>query len=251
MKSIFLTFGVALLVIGLQAQPAAAIIISGDSTTWEGSYEADVLPSADGWSNYNGTSSTTQNVGTISVDGGAGGAAGWQLTGGSPFVGSTAYSLEWRARVLTGDGGSNPDMWLTIGNGPGNVDFSQQFRNVSGGDDIWRLASNAGGPDVLPPGGVTEWHIYRTTVNTDTTTTLNVSAYLDGSLTPDATGSPTPYAGVGSTFDFFPNQPGDSFEVDYIRWTTTGEFAPIPEPASMALLVSGVMLMTLRRRRLA
>ncbi len=248
MKSIFLTFGVALLVIGSQAQPAAAVV-TFDSTTWEGSYEADVLPSADGWSNFNGTPNTTQNVGTITVSGGG---AGWQLTAGSPFVGSTAYSLEMRARVLTGDGGNNPDMWLTIGNGAGNVDFSQQFRNVSGGDDIWRSASNSSAAvNVLPPGGITEWHIYRTTVNTDTTTTINVSAYLDGSLTPDATGSPTPYAGVGNSFNFSPNQPGDSFEVDYIRWTTTGEFAPIPEPASMALLVSGVMLMTLRRRRLA
>ena len=57
-------------------------------------------------------------------------------------------------------------------------------------------------------------------------------------------GSDTLYIGSGGSV-----YGGPTVEVDYIRWDNTGAWAPIPEPAALALLGAGSLLLVVARRR--
>jgi hypothetical protein len=91
----------------------------------------------------------------------------------------------------------------------------------------------------------TAWHTYRLTSDD-----INWNLYMDGS--PTLVDSTPVVGGYGVTpldgIQFGANGSGD-FEIDYIRWTDGGAFAAIPEPATMAILGLGGLMLRRRRNR--
>lgn len=92
-----------------------------------------------------------------------------------------------------------------------------------------------------------DFHTYRFTISgTDT-----LALYVDGNMTAAFSGD-TGGASAASPSVFFgvAGSPANAGQVqwDYVQWTNAGSFAPVPEPASVALIGFAIGALFLRRK---
>jgi len=236
-----------------------AYAVTGDSTTWEGFYEATVLPTAD--TSYKSTAWGTAGVGApvggIFTEGSISYLKMTEDAGGTTVEGyardpsdvdatfDASYAVRMRANTM--------NTWVS-----GAFDFANPIHGDLGmsfiGDEHPRYLGTAGdgghnfkvfvgagganGSIVIPEstvGDFSDWHTYRITVHHDTPTNFfpKVNLYLDNNPTPAATKA-WAFHGPGGTFGAVTVNTNDPYEedtdIDWIRWTTTGEFAPLPKP---------------------
>jgi hypothetical protein len=99
---------------------------------------------------------------------------------------------------------------------------------------------------------LSEWTTLRFTITGALTATPLLSVYVNDSVTANYTSTATADGGIaylqfgdGSSSA----SQGGVTQWDYLRWTQSGAYAPIPEPHSVALLAAGVLAFTARRRR--
>lgn len=141
--------------------------------------------------------------------------------------------------------------------------YAAQFILTGGGGWVTSIAPTFinFGTNYTPAVAPTQWHTYRLTMEQiggggATPVQQQLKAYLDGELVYSATRSAA--SGGGSAVNLTEMRFGDgsnstgtngTSEWDYIRWTTTGAYAPvIPEPATWGLLTLGALAIFARRR---
>lgn len=232
-----LAIGVAIVV----ASPAVADLILKDSADFNHKYEGDVAPVP----NYT-------EVGTFQLAPTTDGDIMSFRTGFGPYLGSDdwnganapdGYTIEIRARIgtdfaegargalalYTGIGGTTGDL---IGIGQSSVKI------LAHGEILVDTNDNTA-----------DFHTFRVAFD-HVGSVWPYTIYRDGVLLdswPNGGNWATESLWIGSGGSIYG---GPTVEVDYIRWDDTGAFAPIPEPASLALLgVGSLLLATARRRR--
>ena len=241
-----------LFVLGFAA--SVALAVDGDSTSWEGFYDGSVLPTAD--TSYKSTAWATQPDG-LAFGGNTteGGTTYLEFIepGGAPIEArgfrredidqtiEASYEVRMRANTLNVHASASMD-FSNIGHGS----LSWSFIGDSHGDYVgdpnghnFRLHMGAGspnGPIVLEEsvvGDFSDWHTYRVTVQRVAGVGFTLAKlYVDD--------NPTNLIDPNSHFGNAYQNPGanrivvhtqDPFaedtDIDYIRWTTAGEFAPI------------------------
>ena len=225
-----------------------------DSTTWAGSWEGDVLPYDGGagqfdpyW--FDGTPHTDYEIAQTGFNPAhdimtivaTTGALWYQADAAVPFNFTNGASVEWRIKGHYGTAISG-QVFFQFGDGTNMARFTVTYPNANPTGNI-----NLGGENL--PFGLrwdatpNEHHIFRVTALGSV-----VKLYIDDN----------PVAALTGVTDNTPaEQPpnnltwGDKlmqFEFDYLRWTTEGAFAPVPEPATMILLLAGSGWAMLRKR---
>jgi len=238
--------------------PMAMAVVTYDSSTWESGYEMNGTPGvAPAYVAAEWTETTTGVAAANSVwsgtslalgDGAASAwTAGWKISSGSPLIGATDWGIEWRIKL-----NGTPSHYQQIrGNGPEIT--------IPSGTNAVQLITDYSSPNaaphytqinILPPVGHDSSVYHNYTIighgNGDGTHDIevlvdNVTLYSQTSLLDRIDSSMFTLAfnyGSGGTGS-------NSAEFDHIRWTRQNV---IPEPASLALLGLGGLMM-LRRRR--
>ena len=144
-------------------------------------------------------------------------------------------------RFLTYYGNVNEQMFMGMGDlaAGKSVRFDYKFSSpaCSGLDGI--AVDNVG---YALEGGYTAtgywFHTVRVTALGDV-----VRMYLDDDPTPVVTTIPLTYPGAVSPNGLNFGIAGIIADIDYICWTNEGAFAPIPEPATMVLLLTGTLVL--------
>ena len=233
---------------------SAMAVVTADSATWEGSWEADTKPVTDsvlpGWLNLNGNDNTvvvpdgSNNYINYNYnnDDGAGSYEGFRYIenpGTLDAQTNGGLSLELRLRVRSGT-------------------FFMHFWTSSVGDARWvstyvtgenisiRDSDDASlGTAVTNTNGPGEWTTIRLTTDDP-----NWNIYRDTDQSVQAQlGITKDYAAYGLyQMALYGTQSNGDFDLDYMRWTNEGALAPIPEPATLGILGLGGLAM-LRRRR--
>jgi hypothetical protein len=223
-----------------------------DSADFAFKYEADTVPTlaTPAWTLENGvgyansasggvysqTTLTNPNRGSLSFNIPDG--AEWDIQDG------VGYTAEIKIRILSATGTNLRDgVWFDIGDGTSNAGIQildSEVRRTQL-DTVNTTFSTA-------VANVNNWQVYRLVVSDDHAT---FAVYLNNTLIQNDLstysytspldrirwGDPTTTNGTTDT----------AFDIDYIRWDTTGAYAPLPEPASLGLLVIGAGLVARRR----
>ena len=225
--------------LALASSAVGAGFIHPDSTTWEGSYEANVLPDAAGWSDISGGIADS----TVMPDGGnnylntlsTGDYHGYRWVENPGTLDpqtNSGMALEFRIQVHLGNffmhmwpSSVDDARWLAIYVSDTNITVKDADAGVSGiGNNndndwtTWRIVCD----DV-------SWKLYR---DADASVQVEIPVVSDSG----------PYGlyqfavyGVGTNHEF---------DLDYMRWTDG-----VPEPATLGLLTAGGLLLGLRRRK--
>ena len=232
------------LMIAAATSPAWAAVVTGDSSTWEGQYHySDGLPSANGFTaagstiagasaNYpTGWGNTLQADGLLLDNSLADGLSGQWKTAAGAFDFTAGATAEISAKVT---GGGTFSAIFRIGDADEAYYFAlrpELVRGLSGGSGVPFDTTDA-------------FHTYRLAISGSA-----VSVYIDGSTT--ATYTDTTFASTAVNFLDFGDITGNAssnWVVESVRWTSEGAFAPIPEPASIALAGLAGTLLIVRRR---
>jgi hypothetical protein len=239
----------AVAVLGFMSAPVFAVP-TADSTTWEGLYEANTLPSAEGWTVATGLEpnfTSLTGTGEIRMNnlGDPVNNLGW-WTKNTPFDLNAGASAEFRAKV--NDPASGPDsMAFNLQDDGGTSNSLVRVRLFGAGQMQVQMGVSGSAQTVALD--VSQFHTYRITT---TSGAGNVYLYIDDNPVPAASGSLDGFGTAGGPAGlFFGDLTGGStadWTIDYVRWTNTGAFAAVPEPASIALALVGLPLV-LRRTR--
>ncbi|MFI4910291.1 MAG: hypothetical protein ACIAQZ_01345 [Sedimentisphaeraceae bacterium JB056] len=190
--------------------------ITADSTTWENSYEADASPDTVGWT-VNGTAPTVAG-GIAKLDTFDDGTTGWwSYDAGSNFDFSTGATLEIRAKVNEWQGGATTSIY--VADTAGRLLFMEPQA----------AAFNFSGLGLYAFDTTDDFHTYRIAIGTGTD---EIKLYIDDVLTPVYTrtyGGATAAAGTFRIGDLTAGNDAD-WDIDYIRWTDGGSFAPPQDP---------------------
>ncbi len=189
--------------------------ITSDSTTWEGSYEADVLPSADGWV-QGGPASTYSSVsdGILTLNSiGADTTFNWKLNSAANFDFINGSTIEFRAKMISHEGGYSSALYIYDKDGKGSIVDFRSSSVVFYPSTSVALTTTDG------------FHTYRVCYINDT-----MELYVDGNFSAIMTANRGTLTGTANNFNF-----GDAtgandshWELDYIRWTNSGAIAPEP-----------------------
>jgi hypothetical protein len=239
----------AVAVIGFMSAPVFAVA-TADSTTWEGLYEADVLPDSAGWvvatglePNFTSLTGTGQirmnNIGDPVNN------IGWWQKFHS-FDLNAGASVEWRAKVNDPASGPNSMAMNLQDDGTAGNTFIRMRLFGAAQMQLFVGASGAAQTVALD---VSQFHTYRITSQAGAG---NVKLYIDDNPVAAASGTLDGFGTAGGPSGIFMGDVTSSstadWTIDYARWTNQGAFAAVPEPASIALALIGLPLV-LRRKR--
>jgi len=199
-------------------------VATADSTTWEGSYEADLLPDAAGFISFDtdpGPYSTVSggllNLDTMGTDGNVlwgGGVGGSHLGSTMTFSDGASLEIRFRVNAVEEDGGA---MLIRFSDTAGNWIYGE----LSPGDNSFYTDH---GIAPIPGGLLTGFHTLRLTMDGAVLT-----AYLDDNQIPVGTGGYTlvdlPTANGWNLGDGG-GTPDANWDIDHIRWTDQGAFVP-------------------------
>jgi hypothetical protein len=208
---------------------AVPAVATRSSNSWEGAYEANVLPNSTGWMLGNANSN---NYAAIS---------GGVLTINSMGTNTAPY---WKRTDVAFDfnNGVSLEFQLKFDEREASVSYSScnfQISNLNytayielGTDRINVSYLNANGVEVLygsySMNTSDTFHTYRLTARTGSN---NLNLYIDNDVTPVITGTLCPITNGTSILSF-----GDGtgaadakYELDYLRWTTQGVFGAKPQ----------------------
>lgn len=232
--------GVTALAVMLAMGAGSAMAQTADSTTWEGSFEADNLPPEGNWDAIGGPGTLGAGFINFPPSGALDGVRNLNFVADSHTNGGASFEI--RTRVNSGTSGTifghiftsavaGHYEWLTyyIGGGQIQINNSNSFANDNATVALDTSVFNAFRFTHDGSG----WNLY-----------FNDDATVQASLVhhPEA-GEGIPYNGQ---FAFYHAYGGsDDVDLDYLRYTDHGAFAA-PEPATMAVLGLGGLM--LRRR---
>lgn len=232
----------ALCVVAPHSQAAYSVVRNG--VTWNATYEGDAAPSAESpaWDYW---ASPIRGASTNSI---------WTQTATSTNV------LYWNQHdsSWTGAGSQRTVEFRMQVDGQAPVDSAAAEVQLYLGSYEWTLiistnsidlwgAAQAGSATVDTTSAL---QTFRLTIDTTLGTNQQAKLYLDNNPVPILTSGSTPSGNWGADFIRFGNQStGGTTSWDYLSWTS-GIYAPVPEPASAALLgLAGLVLLAKLRRR--
>jgi hypothetical protein len=207
-----------------------ALAVDGNSTTWEGQYNCDYTPDIESEFVNWGAAAFTSVVGDGTVrlnNHSQNQAAKYGLWGREdvPFSFTTGASLE--ARVKVNDPGVDANgQWIVLQDASTTVAmrfFSNQFQiDINGNFGFQTVA-------VDPK----QWHTYRVAAATGAG---NARLYIDDVLVAleDTTLGTGVYGAAPLYFGDITESDGQTcdWSFDYLRWTTSGAYAPVTNPGS-------------------
>jgi hypothetical protein len=227
-------------------------IPAGESAGYPYRYEADVLPSAFSpayaYASGNGlleTAYATITNGILKLDTdtiGTGSDSGWySLTGGTGTVWDPhflgGYTMEVRMKSLPNNASAY------------NAWFYWYDLNSATLMQVWSNKVYLNGVEVTGLDNQSAFHDFRIVSEMAASSAdQKFDLYRDGVLiiddAPNWTDFTAYYAGVNGLVKFgdMTGTQESNIEIDYIRWDTTGAYTPIPEPATMMLLIGGLVL---------
>lgn len=228
--------------IGL-ASSANADLIQKDSSDFALKYEMDDLP-AEQDLDHNGTADFTAPWGTVAVDSGVlsmtsvadglgclvGGNAGQIWT--TQFGSVSGFTAEFKSKVVSQDGDGGALMFLAGYAGHG----AQAFLCLASNAVYWDSANNAGYTQLDSNSNTDAFHVFRVS---QTPGEASFNVWRDGIQI--GAGLASVRSGDGSMYFGDPASGfGGVTQTDYLR-LTIGEYAPVPEPATMALLTTAII----------
>ena len=235
------------------AMGAGSAMAGVDSATWESSFEADALAPVGGdpWHGFSENGTVVPDGSNNYINFGPSGALdGVRSTNlGAAYANTNGgASFEIRARH---NGGGNLDVWGHIMTTSAATDTHKYWLTYYLEDGQMRINNSNSWDfgDATVPHDTSQWTKYRFTMDG-----TDWNLYIDDDPTPAATLTAIPNADDGNPhpgyFAFFHGYGGSTdADIDYLRYTDMGAI-PVPEPATMAALgLGGLMLRRLRRRR--
>lgn len=214
-----------------------AISEAKDSSLFNLQMNGDVVPSAlfgddSGWT-------TDGDILTMNNDGA--GMFGWN----GVLSRETGYTWEVRFRMVEPDPAVDQILVTIVGDGSGATNSYHILTVTDLGTIIPDSASSGLTPLTTGQDFSDGFHVLRSAQEANSSAT---SIWLNGELLTESHGERDNALNellIGASSGSFN---GSVVEYDYARVDTTGAFAPIPEPASVALLGAGALFL-LRRRR--
>lgn len=204
-----------LIMIFMMLLASSLMAVTADSTTWEGSYEANDIPSNDGWTAV-GTAEYLgiAQDGVLNMDSYDDDALGYWQMDGIGFNFNTGMSIEFRAKMNEyQDGGSSVVQFYDINSSLVGI----TLRNN-------RISLTNSTTEYLDPN---DFHTYRFTLNPDSQAVL---CWLDDATEPFMSGRIAYKNMTTSDTLMFGDLTGAAdadWDIDYIRWTNEGDFAPV------------------------
>ncbi|MFA5866154.1 MAG: hypothetical protein WC975_15890, partial [Phycisphaerae bacterium] len=235
------------------AYPPVAVAMQ-DSVNWERGFEFTTDPTS-GWSVWYGNPGavTTVSNGVLNFKPTSQWTL-WNTNSGSNPLGTGDWSMEWRMSVVTHTG-SGILMYADTNSSRENVNFATGY--VGTGQNFGRYnvsPTSPTGDGVMQTGGLDypEYHVYRLTRTTGTGTPGGsvvgyslVSMYVDDNPVPVFTKNLAMTA--KNSDDWFGFGNGDAtgeYNVDYVRWTKAGAYAPFLGRGHQTLLNFGLQIQT-------
>lgn len=155
---------------------------------------------------------------------------------------ATGYTVEFRMRVdQINDTANRGPTLVRIGDGIQKVELEWRANSVE-----WNPFTASAGSVTIDPSSYLTYRVAYDPAGDNGNGAY--AAWINGTLVSDT------LSGASSTADhlLFGDSSGTRYggttTWDYIRWDTTGAYAPVPEPASVALLSLGGLLIAARRR---
>jgi hypothetical protein len=209
-----------------------AMADTADSSTWGGQYECSVLPGAAGWADSGSAGFSTFQVEGDTAIQMISNPGEWSRNPGFDFV--TGGSLEMRMKVEGGTSWVNNN--YTMGDSGGQVYLGFLPTKVVLWDGIgaYEYAMDTTG-----------YHTYRLIVDE----TEGARVYVDNGETPVLSATGQYAVAAGLSFGNVSSSWQSNMTMDYIRWSTAGAFAPVPEPTTMCLLGLGAIGALIRRKK--
>ncbi|MFA5866014.1 MAG: PEP-CTERM sorting domain-containing protein [Phycisphaerae bacterium] len=229
-----------------------------DSSNWERGFEFTTDPTS-GWSNWNGNPGpvTTVAGGVLNFKPTTGWVL-WNTNSGSNPLGTGDWSMEWSVAMVSMTGVA-PMLYADINSAAENVNFSTGFGNegtIYGQYSVSPVSPVGSG--VMQTAGLwfPDYHKYRLTRTAGTGTPVApvvgyslLNMYVDDNPVPIYTLNLAMTAkNSDNMFGFGNGSMTGEFNVDYVRWTTTGAYEVVPEPVTLSLLALGAMGLIRRKK---
>ncbi|MFA5866011.1 MAG: hypothetical protein WC975_15160 [Phycisphaerae bacterium] len=250
MKSVGIVFVLAVVYGAASLAPAQDM---RDSSNWERGFEFTTDPTG-GWSVWAGNPAavTTVSGGMLNFAPTAGWTL-WNTNSGSNPLGTGDWSYEWRVQVVS-TVGANPLVYADTNSDKENVNFSVGFAGngqIYGQYNVYPVSPVGDG--VMATGGIdySAYHTYRVTRTNGTGTPVApvvgyslLSMYVDDNPEPLFTKNLAMTTKNSDDMLGFGNGAATGeYNVDYIRWTTTGAYAPVVVvPPPVTVTVTGTVV---------